>query len=159
VKPRSLGIAATPEERFRRERASGMRPRVRLEGAHQPLVLLVDDDEDCRALYGDFLAEAGARIEHAVDGEHALLKVAVRCPDLVITDVVMPSLDGWEVTRQLKAHPKTLHVPVLVLTSLRAPEEHARARRAGADHICIKPCEPSMLVTVASTLLGRAKLR
>ena len=156
MKTRAGRATSVPEHRFPAERGSGLRPRVRLPN-EEPLVLLVDDDEDARTFYGAFLAEAGVRVEHAVDGEHALLKVAVRCPDLVITDVMMPSLDGWEVTRQLKAHPKTCHVPVMVLTCLRAPEDHALARRAGADHVCTKPCEPSTLVTLASSLLGRIR--
>lgn len=73
----------------------------------KPLVLLVGDSEETRHF--------GVRVEHAVDGDHALWKVVSLKPNVVVMDLAMPVLDGWEATHRMKTHPKTKHIPVIAL--------------------------------------------
>src|SRR5690348_6312995 len=80
-----------------------------------PLVLVVDDYQDGRELVVDVLDAAGIRTTQAADGETALREAIAQVPDAVLMDVSMPGMDGWEITRRLKAHVKTAHVPVLML--------------------------------------------
>jgi two-component system, cell cycle response regulator DivK len=134
--------------------ATGVRPVVR-EGQAPPLVLLVDDHQDSRDLYSDHLAAAGFRVAEAVDGDHALLKVMALLPAVVVMDLSMPVLDGWEATRRIKAHPKTADVAVIVLTGQVTPESLKRAAEAGADAVLSKPYPPDALLAVVERLLGR----
>lgn len=120
-----------------------------------PLVLLVDDHEDARAMYTEQLAWAGLQVAHAVDGEHGLWKVITAKPDLVVMDLAMPSLDGWEATRTIKANPKTRHIPVIALTGHVMPDELRRAKEAGADVVLTKPCTPAELLVVVDRILER----
>jgi CheY-like chemotaxis protein len=117
------------------------------------MVLLVDDSDDCRLVYAEYLTSRGFRVEHAVDGEHALFKVAALQPDVVVMDLSLPTLDGWAATERLKSHPKTRHIPIVVLTGIVLPEPLERARRAGADHVESKPCAPDTLLTLLERLL------
>jgi CheY-like chemotaxis protein len=120
-----------------------------------PVVLVVDDHEDMRELYAECFRRAGFRVECAVDGEHALFKVLNLVPDLVVMDLAMPVLDGWEATRTIKTHARTKHIPVLVLTARSEHDELHRADEAGADAVLVKPCEPDALLDVAHDLLER----
>jgi CheY-like chemotaxis protein len=120
-----------------------------------PLVLVVDDADDNRALFSEFLTHKGFRVEEAVDGEHALLKTLSFIPDLIVMDLSMPVLDGWEATRQIKAHASTKHIPVIAITGHVTEENLQRARDAGADAVLVKPCAPAVLFEVASWLLTR----
>jgi CheY-like chemotaxis protein len=106
--------------------ATGMR-RVLDDKERAPLVLLVDDVQDTRDLYADALEEAGLRVVQAVDGDHALWKVASLLPDLVVMDLAMPVLDGWQATSHIKSHPKTRHIRVVVLTGCGTSEDLQRA--------------------------------
>jgi two-component system, cell cycle response regulator DivK len=135
------------------DRGTGTRRRTVPDGEPAPLVLIVDDTEDTRELYAQFLAENGLRIAQAVDGEHALLKIVGLMPDLVIMDLAMPGVDGWEATRQIKAHHKTKHIPVIVVTGHVTLEGQARARAAGAHSVHTKPCTPPTLLAVIREVL------
>jgi CheY-like chemotaxis protein len=120
-----------------------------------PLVLIVDDADDVREIYSAFFVDAGLRVSHAVDGDHALLKVMALTPDLVVMDLAMPILDGWEAIRAMKAHPRTKHIPVIALTGHVTTANLKRAEAAGAAAVLIKPCEPSDLVALVKTMLDR----
>ena len=112
-------------------------------------VLVVDDVEDNRDLYAMFFEHAGFQTDQACDGEAALAMVERRTPDAVIMDLTMPRLDGWETTRLIKSNPKTSDVVVIVVTGSASTTHLERARAAGADEICTKPCRPrSLLETV-----------
>jgi two-component system cell cycle response regulator DivK len=121
------------------EEPTGTRRRVLPEGDSAPLVLIVDDAEDARDIYSEFFAHSGWRVALAVDGEHALLKIVSVMPALVIMDLSMPVLDGWDATRQIRSHPKTKHIPVIALTGHVSEEHLQRARDAGADAVLTKP--------------------
>lgn len=124
----------------------------------KPRVLVVDDLEDNRELYAAYLEIAGFEIEKAVDGRDALDRIAARPPELVVMDLAMPRLDGWQATRMLKADPKTRGIPVLVLTAYDGDEDLQRARDAGADDVATKPMLPRHLLERVRALLGARAL-
>lgn len=118
-----------------------------------PLILVVDDFEDNRAMYAEYLALNGFRVAEAVDGEHAVAQATELLPALVVMDLSLPGIDGWEATRRLKADPRTKHIVVLALTG-HAEDSHAqRAREAGCDHFVAKPCLPDELLVKVRALL------
>jgi CheY-like chemotaxis protein len=121
-----------------------------------PSILVVDDIEDNRDLYAAYFEYAGFRVDQANDGEEALAKIARRKFDVVLMDLAMPRLDGWEATRLIKSNPRTKDIVVIVVTGHLTPDDLTRARAAGADEIRAKPCMPDdMLRLVRSRLDGR----
>lgn len=119
----------------------------------KPLVLLVDDSEETRAMYADYLVHFGVRVEHAVDGDHALWKVVSLKPNVVVMDLAMPVLDGWEATHRMKTHPKTKHIPVIALTGHVTRRELRRAQDAARTSCSAKPCLPEALLAAVRRLL------
>lgn len=117
-----------------------------MHSVRKPVVLLVEDYEDAREMYRDYLEFAGIRVETARDGVEALAKAKAIDPDVVLMDLSLPVMDGWEATRRLKADPATAHVPVLALSAHAASAEGERAREAGCDGFISKPCIPADLV-------------
>lgn len=108
-------------------------------------ILIVDDLADNRELYATYFQLEGFDVDLACDGEDALRKVDAVMPDVIVMDLSMPVLDGWEATRRLKANPRTGHIPIVVVTAIHEELELARAKAAGANVICRKPCLPSEL--------------
>jgi CheY-like chemotaxis protein len=121
------------------------------------LLLLVDDVEDNRDIYAQYLRFLGYRVEEAIDGRDALEKVSAVRPDLVVIDLSLPFIDGRETTRRLKADPRTMHIPVLVLTGHLLLETEQAAREAGADGYVAKPCLPEELADKIEQLLGNGR--
>lgn len=132
------------------------RRRAAREDGYVPLVLVVDDVEDTRELYAEYFRMAGLRVECAVDGEHALLKVLSLVPDLVVMDLAMPVVDGWNATRTIKTHARTSHIPVIVLTARSGQEDLRLADEAGADAVLVKPCAREALLAIACGLLDES---
>jgi len=120
-----------------------------------PLVLLVDDHHDTRDMYAEYLAHAGLRVVQATDGDHGLWKILALRPDVVVMDLGMPVVDGWEATRQIKSRAKTRFTPVIALTGHVGPDHLRRAADAGADAVLTKPCAPDELHRIIQELLGR----
>ena len=110
-----------------------------------PFVLIVDDFEDNRLLYATVLVDQGYRVAEASNGAEAVALIDTDKPDVVIMDLSMPVMDGWEATRLIKSNPRTHDVVVIVLTGFSASDERARAMAAGADAFCTRPCEPAAL--------------
>lgn len=125
--------------------------------AHGPLVLLVDDFEDARVMYGEYLSHTGYRVVDAATGEEAL-EVAFRTrPDIVLLDMLLPGLDGWEVTERLRSTPETRDIPIIALSAMALDRERERSERAGCDLFLAKPCPPADLASaIARVLSGRA---
>jgi two-component system, cell cycle response regulator DivK len=121
----------------------------------RPFILVVDDVEDNREIYALCFAAQGYRVAEAVDGEEALTIIAQDPPDLVVMDLSMPRLDGWETTRLIKSNPRTKNIIVLVVTGFAMRDDLARARAAGADDVCTKPCLPGVLLEKVEALLPR----
>jgi CheY-like chemotaxis protein len=122
------------------------------------LVLVVDDFHDNREMYTQYLSFAGYRVAEAVDGEDALAKARGLLPDVIVMDLSLPRLDGWEATRRLKKDPLTSAIPVIALTG-HAMGAHAEgAMEAGCDAFITKPCVPSDLEARVREILGRASV-
>jgi CheY-like chemotaxis protein len=119
-------------------------------------VLIVDDFEDNRAMYAEFLRYSGFEVIEASDGLDAVEKATSSLPDLVVMDLSLPVLDGWEATRRLKGDPRTRHIPVVALTG-HALEGHSQgAREAGCDGFLAKPCLPETLLATVEKMLSGA---
>jgi CheY-like chemotaxis protein len=116
----------------------------------------VDDAEDTRLLYASYLTYAGLSVQEAGDGEEALALLAESPPDLVIMDLAMPRLDGWESTRRIKSDPRTKDVRVIVVTSNARADQLAKAHAAGADEVLTKPCLPEALFESVCKVLRRS---
>jgi two-component system cell cycle response regulator DivK len=118
-----------------------------------PLVLVVDDFEDNRTMYAEYLEYSGYRVEQAANGEEAVELAKRLKPNLVVMDLSLPVMDGWEATRQLKANEGTRHIPVIALTG-HALAGHSRgATEAGCDAFLAKPCLPERLLAKVEELL------
>jgi CheY-like chemotaxis protein len=124
-----------------------------------PVVLIVDDIEDCRDVYGQFLRHAGYRVEEATDGHEALLKASTLGPDVIVMDLWMPRLDGWETIRSLKALPVTAGIPILVLTGDAYEKARRDAEAAGCEAYLVKPCLPTEVAGQVVRLLADARRR
>jgi two-component system cell cycle response regulator DivK len=121
----------------------------------RPLVLLVDDFQDAREMYADYLEISGFDTAQAVDGHEALTKARGLKPAVVLMDLSLPGIDGWEVTRRLKADAGTRDIAIVALTAHALEGERARALNAGCDSFVSKPCLPQQLVDEIVRLLGR----
>jgi len=111
-----------------------------------PLVLVVDDGEMNRALVEAYLGDLDCRIRTAEDGPTALAAIDAESPDLVLLDVQMPGMDGYEVCRRIKARPRGRLLPVVMITALDHPKDRVLALEAGADDFMSKPVDRVELV-------------
>ena len=121
-------------------------------------ILIVDDQPANVEALGDFLEAEGCEVIHAYNGNEALQKVAGESPDLVLLDVMMPGLSGFEVCRQLKTAPETVFLPVVLVTGLSAVEDRVMGAEAGADDFLTKPVDGQELVTRVRSLLRIKRL-
>ena len=128
--------------------------------SERSLVLLVEDDRDGRLLFAEWLLSAGLRVEQAHNGLQALERARDLLPDAILTDLNIPGIDGYELTRRLKSDPRTSSIPVLAVTGY-APftQDPARADRAGCDVVLLKPCDPDVLVRTLTALITEARGR
>jgi two-component system cell cycle response regulator len=127
------------------------------EATTPPEILLVDDDAETRASLRELLILDGYRVEEASNGREALERVRVRRPNLVLLDVAMPEMDGYEVTRWLKSHLRRF-VPVILLSATDAPELLQRGVEAGADEVLRKPIAATELRVRVRAMLRIARL-
>ena len=109
-------------------------------------VLVVDDVADNREVYAQFLAFKGCRVEIAMDGNEAIAKALDLQPDVVVMDLGLPRMDGWEATRRLKADDRTRAIPIVVLSAHAYREAQERALAAGAYSVLAKPMTPQDLL-------------
>jgi len=118
-----------------------------------PHVLVADDDAWILRMVATVLEKRGFSVETAVDGQEALESALARTPDLLITDVMMPHMDGWALVRQLRSHPQLATLPVIFLTALSSEDDRIRGFRLGADDYVAKPFRFEELdLRVAKTL-------
>jgi DNA-binding response OmpR family regulator len=123
--------------------------------ARRPVVLVADDDADILSLVSLRLERAGYEVVTAGDGEEALATALERTPDLALLDVMMPKLDGYEVTQRLRARDSTRHMPVILLTARVQEADIARGIEAGADGYVKKPFSTLELRDRVQAALGR----
>jgi DNA-binding response OmpR family regulator len=144
--------ALTSHKHARKRNA--LRVRLPSDVLQRRLVLVAEDDEDIRALVTCRLSRNGFEVVTARNGEEAVLLAEKRAPDLVILDVRMPRLDGFEVARCIRANPRTARVPVMLLTASIRETDIARGLEAGADDYLQKPFSPQELGTRVQTILA-----
>ena len=111
-------------------------------------VMTIDDSRTMRDMLKLALTDAGYRVVQAVDGIHALEVLGGESPAVIITDINMPRLDGFGLIERVRANPRYLGVPILVLTTESSPEKKSHARRAGATGWIVKPFDSGKLVDV-----------
>ncbi|MDP9151704.1 MAG: response regulator [Myxococcota bacterium] len=119
----------------------------------RPLVLLVDDFEDNRMMYAEYLSYSGYRVEQAANGEEAVALTKRLQPDVVVMDLSLPVMDGWEATRRLKADETTRHIPVIALTGHALAGHSREAKEAGCEAFLTKPCLPEKLAAAVQKLV------
>ena len=142
---------------MKQRRPQAPRDAERTRRAPKPvLVLIVDDFADNREMYGQFLEFSGFRVTEAQNGHEALEKAFALRPDLIVMDLSLPGLDGWEATRRLKADERTRTTPVIALTGHALAGHSKGAMDAGCDAFITKPCLPERLLEeITAMLKGR----
>ena len=124
----------------------------------RPCVLLVDDYPDAREMYSEYLQYSGFDVIEAGNGIEALQQAIEREPDIILMDLSLPVMDGWEATRRLKADRRTARIPVVALTGHALAGISEGARRAGCDAFVTKPCLPEDLVKEIRKVLEQPSL-
>jgi two-component system, cell cycle response regulator DivK len=123
--------------------------------ADAPTVLLVEDNEDNLRIYSTILTYSGYQVVEATDGEAGLAAARSKQPDLILMDVSIPKIDGWEVTRILKSDPATSSIPVIALTAHALSTDRERAQEIGFDGYISKPAEPRQVLAEVERRLGK----
>jgi two-component system cell cycle response regulator DivK len=109
-------------------------------------ILVVEDQMDNRQILRDLLGNAGYALVEAENGEEALAAVAKQRPDLILMDIQLPVMDGYEATRRIKSDPATKSIPIIVITSYALSGDEGKARAAGCDAYVTKPYSPRQLL-------------
>ncbi len=119
-------------------------------------VLLVEDNPHNRKIFSGMLVHSGFAVVEAEDGHQALAALTPdkALPDVILMDLSIPGVDGWEVTRRLKADARTKPVPIIALTAHAMRGDEERARAAGCDHYLAKPISPKKVVEEVRKILG-----
>lgn len=116
-------------------------------------ILLVEDNEDNRIVYATILRHVGHRVIEAFNGEEGITKAQEEHPDVILMDISIPVIDGWEATRRLKADPATAGIPIIALTAHALAADRARAKEVGCDDYLPKPAEPRAVLALVERWL------
>jgi two-component system cell cycle response regulator DivK len=122
-----------------------------------PRILLVEDNEPSRDALGRRLERRGFSVAVAVDGHDAVERAHTESPDLILMDLGLPGIDGWEATRQLKNDPATRHIPIIVLSAHVMLADRNKSLAAGADDFDSKPVRFDQLLTKIERLLPQGE--
>jgi two-component system cell cycle response regulator DivK len=117
-------------------------------------ILVVEDTEDNRRILRDLLTAAGYDLIEATDGAAGVAMAQQHKPDLVLMDIQLPVIDGYEATRRIKADPALTHIPIVAVTSYALSGDEEKARAAGCDAYVAKPFSPRQLLAKVRELLG-----
>jgi two-component system cell cycle response regulator DivK len=109
-------------------------------------ILVVEDQEDNRRIVRDLLSSVGYELIEAVNGEDGVNTAAVYMPDLILMDIQLPGMDGYEATRRIKANPKLQHIPIIAVTSYALSGDDVKAYEAGCNGYVAKPFSPRALL-------------
>jgi len=123
----------------------------------KPLVLVVDDYQDAREMYAEYLEFSGFRVAQATNGAEALDQAFALRPDIILMDLSLPIIDGWEATRRLKGDERTRAIPVVALTGHSLSDQPGGVEKVGCDSFVIKPCLPDALVEEVKRVLATRK--
>jgi two-component system cell cycle response regulator DivK len=118
-------------------------------------LLLIEDNEMNRDMLSRRLQKQGYEILIAVDGEEGIAKALAELPALILMDMSLPGIDGWEATRRLKAQERTRNIPIIALTAHAMADDRDKAMAAGCDDFDTKPVELPRLLSKIQALLGR----
>jgi two-component system, cell cycle response regulator DivK len=118
-------------------------------------ILIVEDQEDNRTILRDLLASAGFDLLEAADGEEGVRMAGAHRPDLILMDIQLPVIDGYEATRRIKADAALRAIPVIAVTSYALSGDDEKARRAGCDGYVTKPFSPRQLLATVRRYLER----
>ena len=118
-------------------------------------VLLVEDNEDNRIVYSTILRHFGYEVIEALNGEEGIAKARADQPDLILMDISIPIIDGWEATQVLKHDPATRNIPIIALTAHALASDREKAMEVGCDGYLAKPCEPRAVVAEVQRFLGK----
>jgi CheY-like chemotaxis protein len=121
---------------------------------NSPLILVVDDYQDAREMYAEYLQFSGFRVAEARNGNEAVERAFALKPDLILMDLSLPGMDGWEATRRLKADETTKNIPIVALTGHALAGHADTAQEAGCDSFVTKPCLPDALVAEVRRMLA-----
>ena len=121
----------------------------------QKKILIVEDEESLLKLESILLTTKGYLVQGVTTGLAALEAIDEERPDLVLLDVMLPKLDGFEVCLRIKESPETRHIPVILLTAKKTPEDIARGQEVGADHYITKPFKSAMVMEVIDSLINK----
>lgn len=122
-------------------------------------VLIVEDNEDNRIVYSTMLRHFGFDVDEAENGAEGILKARTNHPDLILMDIAIPLVDGWEAVQRLKKDPATSHIPIVALTAHAMPADRERAVQVGCDGYLAKPCEPRAVVEEVKRILAAEPAR
>ena len=117
-------------------------------------ILVVEDQEDLRGVLRTLLTGSGYAMLEAVDGETGVARAKSDRPDLILMDIQMPVLDGYEATRRIKADPDLAATPVIAVSSFAMKGDEEKARAAGCDHYVTKPYSPMQLLRMIRSTIG-----
>ena len=117
-------------------------------------ILMVEDTEDNRQILRDLFAATGYELLEAVDGAEGVAMARLHRPDLILMDIQLPVIDGYEATRRIKADPALSHIPIIAVTSYALSGDEARTRAAGCDGYIAKPFSPRTLLAKVQSFLG-----
>ena len=117
-------------------------------------ILVVEDEEALLRLQSILLVIKGYKVERATDGQAALEAVTRIKPDLILLDIMIPKIDGFEVCRQIKANEATRHIPVIMLTAKKSREDRIMGEQVGVDLYITKPYKSAMLIETIQRLLS-----
>jgi two-component system cell cycle response regulator DivK len=120
-----------------------------------PKILLVEDNDDNREMLARRLVRKGYEVALAVDGSEGVAKASLEKPDLILMDMSLPVMDGWEATRRLKSNPATQCIPVIALTAHAMAGDRDKAVAAGCDDYDTKPIDMPRLLGKIEDLLGK----
>jgi len=118
-------------------------------------VLLVEDNEDNRIVYSTILRHFGYEVSESLNGEEGIAKARAEKPDLILMDISIPIIDGWEATQVLKHDPVTRDIPIIALTAHALASDREKAMEVGCDGYLAKPCEPRAVVAEVQRFLGK----
>ena len=117
-------------------------------------ILVVEDQEDLRGVLRDLLTGSGYIVIEAGDGEAGVAKARSERPDLILMDIQMPVIDGYEATRRIKVDPALKPIPIVAVSSFAMKGDEEKARAAGCDHYVTKPYSPMQLLRLVRGFLG-----
>jgi CheY-like chemotaxis protein len=125
---------------------------------HGTHVLVVDDYPDALEIWAIYLRSLGYRVSMAADGAEAIEQAERLRPDIIVLDLELPGVSGFEAARRIRSLPETEHIPLIAATGYSHSRQLQLARDAGFDRVVVKPCDPDWLVAEIEELLRRSEL-